>query len=113
MSSNDGLLRLLLIVVAVILLVPLSMMLFMLPMMGLGHMWYVNGTRGSLWAWIVILLVCLVVIFGILYLVYRALTGLQSQRSDAALEELRRTYARGQLTDEEFEERRARLKGEK
>ena len=41
------------------------------------------------------------------YLAFRALTD--STQEDAALEELRRAYARGDLTDEEFERRRERL----
>ena len=109
MTSNDGLIRIGLIVVATILLIPLLMMLFMLPIMGLGHLWYWNGTAGSLWPLLVIGLVCLVIILVIIYLLYRAIIGLQRDRSDAALEELRQAYARGELTDEEFEERRERL----
>ena len=112
MTSNDGLIRIGLIVVATILLIPLLMMLFMLPIMGLGHLWYWNGTAGSLWPLLVIGLVCLVIILVIIYLLYRAIIGLQRDRSDAALEELRQAYARGELTDEEFEERRERLQRE-
>lgn len=43
------------------------------------------------------------------YLLYRAVTG---TRSDPALEELRLAYARGELTDEEFEQRRDALERE-
>lgn len=109
MDSNDSFLRIALIVVAAILLIPFLMMLFMVPIMGLGHMWYWNGTAGSLWPLLIIGLICLIIIFGIVYLLYRAIIGLQRDRSDAALEELRQAYARGELTDEEFEERRERL----
>lgn len=112
MTSNDNLLRIVLIAVATILLIPFLIMLFMVPIMGFGHIWYWNGTTGSLWPLLVIGLVCLIIIFGIVYLLYRAIIGLQRDRSDAALEELRQAYARGELTDEEFEERRERLQRE-
>ena len=48
---------------------------------------------------------------GIGYLLYRGLVGGvgSSLTSDRALEELRVAYARGDLSDEEFEERRAKL----
>ena len=111
MISNDGLLRLILIIVVAILLVPFLMMLLMVQLVGFGQMWYFNGTRGALWPLLVVGLICLIVIFGIIYLLYRAILGLPRDRSDAALEELRRTYARGELSDEEFEERRERLQG--
>ncbi|MBO4249020.1 SHOCT domain-containing protein (plasmid) [Halomicrobium sp. IBSBa] len=42
------------------------------------------------------------------YLVYRAAAGSESG-SDRALEELRAAYARGDLTDEEYEQRRETL----
>ena len=112
MTTNDGLLRLILIIVAAILLVPLLMMLFMIPVMGLGHMWYFDGTRGSFWPLLVFGLICLIVLSGIIYLLYSAIRGLQRDSSDVAMEELRQAYARGELTDEEFEERRNRLQRE-
>lgn len=112
MTSNDGLFRLILIIVVAILLVPVLLMLFMIPVMGFGHMWSWNGARGSIWPLLVFGLICLIVIFGIIYLLSRAILRLQRDRSDAALEELRQAYARGDLTDEEFEERRDRLQRE-
>jgi len=112
MESNDNLLRIVLIVLATILLIPFLMMLFMIPVMGFGHMWYFNGTRGSLWPILLFGFVCLLIIFGIIYLLYRAIVGLQRGRSNAALQELRQAYARGDLTDEEFETRREQLRRE-
>lgn len=112
MTSNERFLRLVLLLVVAILLLPFLMILFMLPVMGLGHLWYWDGTRSSLWPLLVIGLICLVIIFGIIYLLYRAIVGVQRDRSDAALNELREAYARGELTDEEFEERRERLQRE-
>ncbi|ELY97012.1 hypothetical protein C482_14614 [Natrialba chahannaoensis JCM 10990] len=112
MASNDGFLRLILIIIVAIFIVSFLMMLFMIPLMGFGHMWSWNGARGSIWPLLVFGLICLIVIFGIIYLLSRAILGLQRDRSDVALEELRQAYARGDLTDEEFEERRDRLQRE-
>jgi putative membrane protein len=47
----------------------------------------------------------LAVLIGAGYLLYRAVTG-TTGRSDRALDELRLAYARGELTDEEYETRR-------
>jgi putative membrane protein len=57
---------------------------------------------------IVMQLLFLTAIVGGGYLVYRVLTGEQTE-SDKALEELRRAYARGELTDDEYEQRKERL----
>jgi putative membrane protein len=43
------------------------------------------------------------------YLLLRSVGGEREDERDPALEELRRAYARGDLTDEEFEHRRERL----
>lgn len=74
------------------------------------HMWGAGGVSG------------LMVIFSLgmplgflagvviaVYLSYRALTS-QDSSSDPALEELRSAYARGELSDEEYDRRRERLK---
>ena len=114
MSSENDLLRVLLAVVAVIVLVPVLMMLFMMPMMGLwggghvadGGMW---GTGIGTWLWPLMWLVPFVVVAGLGYLLYRAVGRSADRVSDPAIEELRAAYARGDLTDEQFEERRERL----
>jgi putative membrane protein len=54
-------------------------------------------------------LVWLLVLVGAGYLVYRWTVGRGSGPTDPALEELRFAYARGDLDDEEFEARRAKL----
>ncbi|ELY46727.1 SHOCT domain-containing protein [Natronorubrum sulfidifaciens] len=112
MSEDDTLLRSLLLIAALIVLVPLLMMVFMLPMMGLwgwghmgdGGMW--NGTGSS---WLVLWLLPLGVIAALGYLLYRAVRPPTGDDTDPALAELRMAYARGDLSDEEFEERRQRL----
>lgn len=111
--SNDGLLRIVAIVLGVIVLFPLLMMVFAMPMMGMMGWWWGDGMAGGLspmWG-LGMMLVWLVVLLGIGYLLYRGLVGGVRSRTvaDPALEELRMAYARGDLSEEEFEERRSRL----
>lgn len=118
MATDDSLIRALLLVVAVVLLVPLLTMVFVLPMMGLwggGHMWDggMGNGMGAAWPWLLTWLAFLLVLLGGGYLLYRALGRSDRGESDPALEELRLAYARGELSDEEFEERRDRLRRER
>lgn len=76
--------------------------------------WMHGGTGGSVpwWMWgmgLVGQLLVLTVLVGGGILLFRSLTG---RESDDALAELRRSYARGDIDDEEFERRRARLEGD-
>ncbi|WP_394739319.1 SHOCT domain-containing protein [Natronococcus roseus] len=52
------------------------------------------------------------VILGVGYLPYSVRVDSSSRRSDPALEVLRVAYARGELSDEEFEKRRDRIRRE-
>ncbi|WP_089827220.1 SHOCT domain-containing protein [Halogranum amylolyticum] len=111
--TSDGLLRIILIVLAVIVLFPLLMMVFAMPMMGMMGWWWGGGMAGGLsplWG-VGMMLVWLVVLVGIGYLFYRGIIGRvgTSLTADSALEELRIAYARGDLSEEEFEKRRAKL----
>jgi len=113
--TSDGLLRIVVVVLGVLLLVPLLMMVFAMPMMGMMGWWdggMMNGFS-PLWG-IGMLLLWLVVLLAIGYAIYRVLVGQVASGSgaDPALEELRMAYARGDLTDEEFEERRHKLQQE-
>lgn len=116
MASENDVLRVLLVIVAVIVLVPVLMMAFMMPMMGMwgwGHMadsgmW---GDAGGMW--LLMWLVVLTVVGGVGYLFYRVIRRSADSVPDPALEELRVAYARGDLSDEEFEERHERLQREK
>ena len=118
MATDESLIRTLLIVIAVILLLPVLMMAFAMPMMGVwgggpmwnGGMW--DGT-GATWMWLLMSIVPLLVILGLGYLLYNAISRSGTRGTDPALEELRAAYARGDLTDEEFEQRRKRLRREK
>ena len=112
--TTDDTLKIVLVVVAALVLAPILMVAFMFPMMG---MW--GGTMGGfgglgvspLWG-IGMMLVWLVILVGGGYLVYRWASGTGSTGTDPALEELRLAYARGDLSEDEFEERRSRLGGE-
>lgn len=117
MAENADLIRLLALVVAVVLLVPVVMMLVAWPMMGMwggGHMW--NGVMwdgsGGTWMWALLWGLPVLVLLGGGYLLYRAVSRSGRTATDPALEELRLAYARGDLSEEEFEERRRRLRRE-
>lgn len=117
MATDDTLIRTLLIVIAAILLLPVLVMAFAMPFMGVwggGHMW--NGGMwdgtGATWMWALVSVIPLLVILGLGYLLFSAVRQSTDQRRDPALEELRAAYARGDLSDEEFEKRRERLQRE-
>ncbi|WP_228371021.1 MULTISPECIES: SHOCT domain-containing protein [unclassified Natrinema] len=81
------------------------------PMMGRmwGHGTWGSGT-GAGWMPLVGILMqflFVAVVVGGGYLLYRAITG--AADTDRALEELRLAYARGDLSDEEYEQRRDAL----
>lgn len=106
-STGDSVSTVVLLVLAIVVLAPMLMMGLGVPMMGMVGMW---GTTGVAPVWMVGMgLVWLLVFVGIGYLVYRALAGGTASRTDSALEELRLAYARGDLSDEEFENRREKL----
>lgn len=113
--TTDDTLRIVLIVLGVIVLAPMLMMVFAFPMMGMwggGMMGGFGGTGGSpLWS-IGMMLLWLVILVGGGYLVYRWIAGSGGVGSDPALEELRLAYARGDISEEEFDERRSKLGGE-
>ncbi|MFA9428510.1 SHOCT domain-containing protein [Natronorubrum sp. A-ect3] len=117
MATDDSLVRTLFIVVAAIFLLSFLLMALMMPLMGLwggGHMW--NGGMwdgtGATWMWLIMSIIPLFVVLGIGYLLYSLLRQSQSRQTDPAVEELRAAYARGDLSDEEFEQRRERLERE-
>jgi len=105
-SSNqlDTTTILLLILGAIILLPLLTMG------MGFGGMMGYGGTTSGWWPFVGMLfpLIFLLILLGGGYLVFRRMSETQTSQ-DPAMEELRTAYARGDLTDEEFEARRERL----
>ena len=114
--QGDSLLRIVLIVLAVIVLFPLLMMVSAMPMMGMMGWWWGGGGPGMgvspIWG-IGMMLLFLVVLLGVGYFLYRGLVGGSVLEHDRALEELRTAYARGDLTGDEFEERRQRLESDR
>ena len=111
--TSDGLLRAVLLVLAVIVLLPVLMMVFAMPMMGMMGWWWNGGMAGGLsplWG-VGMMLVWVLVLGGSGYLLYRGFAGRagSSGTTDPALRELRMAYARGDLSEEEFEERRTKL----
>jgi putative membrane protein len=85
------------------------------PLMGMwgGGMMGGYGTYGGSGLWgLGMALIWIVVLIGGGYLLYRWLAGSRSVVSDPALEELRLAYARGDISEEEYEERRSKLSGE-
>lgn len=111
MSADDSVLRTVLIVIAVLLAIPLLMMTIMIPTMGLAGWGYMStGTFG--WGSVLLTAIPLVILLGVGYVLYIRTTGGDDRKTNGALEELRSAYARGELSDEEFENRRDRLQRE-
>ena len=117
-TADRRLITLVLTLVAVLVIVPVFGMGF--GMMGGGPMhgtwahgmWGDGGTGPGWWllAALVFRVLFLAAIVGGGYLLFRAVTG--DGDRDRAMEELRLAYARGDLTDEEYESRRQALERE-
>ncbi|UTF55874.1 SHOCT domain-containing protein [Natronosalvus rutilus] len=108
-SSNQLDTTTLLLLLGVIIVLPLlTMGMGFGGMMGYGGMMGWNGTTGGWWPLVgmIVPLVVLLVLLGGGYLLFQRATA---NHPDSAMEELRNAYARGDLTDEEFETRRERL----
>jgi putative membrane protein len=118
-NSDRHLVTITLVVLALLVVVPVFFMGFGMtggPMMGggWGHDMWDGGGSAPGWALvigIVFQLVLLLVVVATGYLIYRTLTR-KEETKDPAIEELRVAYARGDLTEEEFESRRERLQAE-
>ncbi len=102
---------LLLILGAIVLLPLLTMGMGFGGMMGYGGMMGDFGGYGMAPIWgLIMMVVWLLVLTGGTILIYRLMAKNQGVGSDQALEELRVEYARGNITEEEFEERREKLR---
>jgi putative membrane protein len=113
-TTDRQLVTLVLIALGALLVLPLlmgfGMMGFGSMMGGMwgGGMWGNGGTPTWLMGLgVIVQLVFLAVVVGVGYLVYRAVTG--AAGPDRATQELRLAYARGDLSDEEYEQRRDAL----
>ncbi|QLG26506.1 SHOCT domain-containing protein [Halorarum halophilum] len=111
-QQGDSFVRVVLVVLGVIVLFPVLMMVFAMPMMGMMGWWWGGNSSAMglspLWG-IGMMLLFLAVLLGIGYLLYRGITNSRVHEYDRAIEELRTAYARGDLSDEEYEQRRQRL----
>ncbi|MFC7020267.1 MULTISPECIES: SHOCT domain-containing protein [Haloarcula] len=116
-TDDIRLITIVLIIIGAFVLFPMFFMGFGMmgvgPMMGGtwgGHMWG-DGTMSG-WMYVVGIVMQLLFLAALLvggYLLYQAIAGNKSN-SNQALEELRLAYARGELTDDEYEQRREALK---
>lgn len=114
-TNNSQIVTIILIVVGALVIFPMFFMGFGMmgtgPMMGGmwgGGMWGDGTTSWMFIAGIVMQLLFLAALLGGGYLVYRAIASSEND-SNQALEELRVAYARGNLTDDEYEQRRETL----
>ncbi|WP_435097085.1 SHOCT domain-containing protein [Halarchaeum sp. P4] len=110
----DDWLKAVLAVLALLVTIPLLAMAFFVPMLygGMGGMYGDMGMYGPGYRALGIalaLLVPLAFLLGLLYVASRLLGSFEDGRDSAALRELEAAYARGDLTTEEYEERRERL----
>lgn len=109
MPESDPLLRTVLVVLAVVVLLPAVLMALLMPlgMLGWGGAWGMHDGVGAMAAFASVFLLLVLVAVGA-SLAY-AWSSRRSDPTDPALEELRMAYARGDLSEEEFEQRRRRL----
>jgi len=115
-STDNQLVTIVLVVLGALLILPVLFMGF--GMMGFGPM--VSGMWGGhVWGdgtvlgWMALVrllmeLLFIAAIVGVGYLIYRTMTDSDGS-TDQALEELRLAYARGDLTDDEYEQRKNAL----
>ncbi|WP_227356058.1 SHOCT domain-containing protein [Haladaptatus salinisoli] len=111
-TETDSVLRTVLIVLAFILLFPMLMMVFAVPMMGMMGWWGGAGAQvgiSPLWG-VGMMLLFLLILAGLGYLLFKSIADGSLSSQDRALEELRVAYARGELTDDEYEQRRDALR---
>ena len=114
-TRDTRLVTIVLIAIGALVVLPMAFMGFGMmgvgPMMGgmWGHGW--GGTAAPSWLPLVAVLLQLLFVAAIVgagYLLYRAVAGSDGD-GDPALEELRLAYARGEMSDEEYEQRREAL----
>jgi putative membrane protein len=109
MTRDDSTVRTVLTVGAVLFAIPLLMMGVVVPLVvltGVGHVPFSVG------GWQILMPVVLLVIFGTLVYALYIGVGEESEEAPEELEALRLAYARGELSETEFETRRARLQSQ-
>jgi putative membrane protein len=109
-TDETDVVRLAILVLAAVVLLPMLAMALFVPMMGMTGWMGTHTTMGTgSGVWLLMPLFWILVLVGLGYLAYRAVGG-QDNGQDRALEELREAYARGELSSEEFDERREKLR---
>lgn len=120
MTATDSTAGTIATVIALLLAIPIVTMAAMMPVMALmgmghpmGHAPMGNGPMASGGWMLLVPAVPLAVFFAVGYVLYTRFGGDRGGApTDDALAELRSAYARGDLSDEEFETRRARLEAD-
>lgn len=108
-TDTDNTFKIVLIILAAIVLAPVLMMALAVPMFGMwGGMMGGGSGVAPLWG-LGMALFWVVILVGAGYLIYRAAVGSGPGKPDPAIEELRLAYARGEVSEEEFEHRREKL----
>lgn len=95
------------IALVLIVLTPLLLMMIMMPMMMGGMAGNGTMTMSPMWG-LIMMLGGFFILLATGYVLYRALHG-AVKNTDPAIEELRMAYARGDITKEEFEQRKNNL----
>lgn len=111
MTTDDSVLQTVLLVLVALLAILAVMMAVAIPMMGAAGWGHMSAGTGG-WSGIFGFLLPLLVLLGTGYVLYLAAGNGRERRTDEAIDELRSAYARGELSDEEFESRRSNLQRE-
>lgn len=109
MTDDSSGLRTISTVVAVLLAIPLFAMGVVMPLMAVTHGGQIMGGAGGLQILVPLIPLTLLSVLAYVLYVYTGPSNESRRRTDSTLEELRSAYARGELSDEEFENRRDRL----
>ena len=112
MTSDDSALWTAVYVVLFLLAIPVLMMLVMMPLMvGVGWDMHTawHGSGGG-WGWILMWFAPILVLVGFGYLLYTFGGSNNKSHDFKAMDELRTAYARGNLSEEEFEHRLKKLR---
>ncbi|WP_254766798.1 SHOCT domain-containing protein [Salinilacihabitans rarus] len=109
MTNGRSALRTSVLVLAAVVAIPVLAMALGVSTMAIGGWGHMAAGTGA-WGGAIPAVLPLLVLVGLGYVLYAGLNEGDSRRTDGALEELEVAYARGELSDEEFERRRERLR---
>lgn len=109
MTATDTILGAGLTALGILLLVPAFVMVVVMPLLLLTGFGQLPAGLGG-WERFLVPLLPFTVFLGLGYLLYTGVVERSDRSTESELDELRSAYARGTLTDEEFEKRRFRLR---